>query len=146
MSAKLSRSAMFAVLARKIPFLFNANAVKTLAAKNELSIEDASEALNSVDQKMDDRIIDAHAKMVRQQFYGAVKFEAMLAAAKEDERLLYDEFLRVDNDRDKIIAQINERFNGDFNALLNVVKTSAPAEDVQVSEIEKLSRVKIVPA
>jgi hypothetical protein len=141
----MNMSGVIAHFAKRLPNLFSRESINALVRNNDVSLEHARESLEAVDMyenAHDKNISTAETidKMQKLGFYANVKFEAMLEAAKEDERLLYDQFVTIDNARNEAMAKIIDKKEDDVNAVLNSLKT---LPKVDPKEIDSLIQIKV---
>lgn len=142
----MDSSNLFLLLAKRVPRLFSKESVNELVSQNKISFEHAKESLASIDltdltkkAETNTNTTSTMEKMDKLGFYAQVKFEAMLESAKEDDRMLYDDFVEIDNQRNKIIAEIASKREGDVNSLLNALKTLPNVESNEIDEMISLS-------
>ncbi len=131
---------LITVFTKKLPHIFSKESITDLITKNKISFIQAKESLAAIDLTSEayDKDISTDSivsKMQKLGFYANVKFEAMLESAKEDERMLYDEFVNLDNARNKIISEIVSKKEGDINALLQAIKTLPGVNEKEIDEL-----------
>jgi hypothetical protein len=127
----MNNSNIIAFLAKEIPGLLSKESINDLVSKNDISYDAAMESLNFITAdfgkeakdggvKTDDDLLAKHAKFG---FLSSAKFKAELESSRQDERLLFEEFIRVDAARDALIAKISERQEALINNVLHHLKT-----------------------
>jgi hypothetical protein len=72
--------------------------------------------------------------------FANVKFQALVDLAKKDDSLLYNEFVEVDNARDRVAADVVSKYEHDFNSFLVALQTT---EGVDKSIVDSLIQTKI---
>ena len=119
-----------AVLANKFPNLFKKNSIESLVASNKISYQTAMDAITSIESNsaMDGfdmekgtetpLIDDAIAREI-----AGTKFKAMLEQLKKDDTFMFDEFVSLDNARNKLAAEIIAKNESNFNLFLEELKT-----------------------
>ena len=134
----MSKSKVLSYIAKKLPGLMSREAVETLVASNELSWESANAIITNID--MQARAVESEgavkhvdiansskmdiAKDATAHHFANIKFEALLQKIQEDDTLQYDEFVKLDNERNKIVADIINKHEADLNIMLNQIKTT----------------------
>lgn len=134
---KSTSSSILKLITTRIPALFSKESISAITAKNEMSFEDANEALAVLAK---DNNVDTQSKMQKLGYYGNVKLDAMLEACKDDERLIYEEFVKLDEKRDAILAKIVSKFDDQIGILLESIKETSGAN---ASEIDTFIKTKV---
>ena len=132
--ANLSSAVKF--LSNKFNGIFSKESIEELIAKDKISFEAAAEALTvmpeglrssestvetvDISSKQEDII----NKKALQNYYEGVKFEAMLDQIKQDDTLLATEFNNVNNALTRIKAEIVQKYENNYNVLLEEIKTT----------------------
>ncbi len=132
--ANLSSAVKF--LSNKFTGVFSKESIEELVSKDKISYEAAAEAISAMpdalrssesavetikmttDQKTD------IAKKALQKYFEDVKFEAMIDQIKKDDTLLATEFNNLDNALTRIKAEIVQKYEKDYNILLEEIKTT----------------------
>ena len=80
------------------------------------------------------------AKDAMAHHFANIKFEALLQKIQEDDTLQYDEFVKLDNERNKIVADIINKHEADLNIMLNQIKTTG---GVNADAVDALIQTKL---
>lgn len=64
-----------------------------------------------------------------------VKINAMLEGIKKDDTMLYTEYVNVEKARERILAEIVQKEEGNFNTLLNEIKTTTGADKALLDKL-----------
>ena len=142
----MDTSVLVAFLAKTVPGLLKKESINKLVADNKLSFESANEAIHAIESNGDSTAAGAAEqkqvleKLALNSFLADTKFKAELIAVQEDDRFLYEEFQRVDNERDKIIAKIAEKQEATISIMLQHLST-IPGSDIEL--IKSLQGLKL---
>ena len=132
----LAQSNIIRRFVRTFPGLFSKEAVTALVGNNSVSLEAASDIATIMATAEDGVIInplDAAGAKVRsvQDF----KLASALEISKLDDRNLYDEFLKVDEQRSKIVSTIASRYGDDVHTVLGIIKGSPGVKPKEIDDI-----------
>lgn len=131
-------------LFRTFPKVFTRESLNSLIRNHNLSMEalnDAAAVLAESEANPTVEISPLAEANVKSQSVSDFKLASALEIAKDDDRLIYDEFLQVDAQRNALVAKIAARYQDDVNAILNVAKT---ADGTDAREIDNLIHSDIV--
>lgn len=149
----MSKSSTISFLASKLPGTFTKESIESLVMNNSITFADAKEALSSIESITPDKgATDStkvqmveEAKMATEKdamarLFAGIKFQALLKEVQDDDTLAYQEFVNLDNARNKIIADIVAKHEPDFNILLQEIKTTG---GTNAEAIDKLITTKL---
>lgn len=149
----MSKSKVLSYIAKKLPGLMSREAVENLVSNNELTWESANAIITNID--MQARAVESNgaahvdiaaaskmdiAKDAMAHHFANIKFEALLQKIQEDDTLQYDEFVKLDNKRNEIVAAIINKHEPDLNILLNQIKTTG---GVNADAVDALIQTKL---
>lgn len=137
----LSETAKY--LSKQFPGIaFNKEAVESLVTNDKISYEAAANLVADIDTAashgvqsrssesdvspvdVDSKLEEMVGKKAVDHWFKDVKLGAMLEAIKKDDTLLYTEFVNNDKARERIMSEIVKKEEGNFNTLLNEIKTT----------------------
>lgn len=136
----LSETAKY--LSKKFPGIaFNKDAVENLVTNDKISYEAAANLVADIDTAasngisrsseastspvdVDGKLEEMVGKKAVDHWFKDVKLGAMIEAIKKDDTLLYTEFVNNDKARERIVSEIVKKEEGNFNTLLNEIKTT----------------------
>jgi hypothetical protein len=143
-----NNSKIIALLAKAVPGLLSRNSVNALVEENSISYLHAQEAMDAVtdatvvDPSGSDGEVskggDVLEKNAKLGYLSEAKFKAMLQAAQEDERFLYQEFQTIDRARDELIAKIASKEEPQINAVLHHLQTVAGVDQGIAQQLQGL--------
>lgn len=147
-----SKTIMF--MAKVFPGVFSKESVEKMVVADQISIEAAGACFVQAEARSAEAVQgsgvptdglegidkDALDKIAKEQYFANVKFQAMLSQLKEDDTFLHDEFVSIDNARNKAIADIVATRERDFNMMLQSLKT---ADGVDKEVIDSLLQTKL---
>lgn len=130
-------------LIKTYPKLLSKESLDTIIGNRMLSMEGINEAYLVVDTNENKEVtIDPVVEQgIKSRSVSDFKLQTALDVAKDDDRNLYDEFLRVDQQRSELISKIAGRYQSDVNSLIGSIK-SVPG--VNSREIDNLVKTDIV--
>ena len=64
-----------------------------------------------------------------------VKINAMLEAIKKDDTMLYTEFVNLEKARERLLAELSQKSEADFNTLLNELKTTSGVDKALLDKL-----------
>lgn len=125
------KNTILRALVRRFPGLVTRETAHSLLRNDVISQEAAADIISVTEttdpehanQKNNGSIIPADS-------ISDFKLDAALEILKIDDRTTYDEFLRVDSDRNALVAKIVGNYNNDVNLIIGVLKT-APGTDIK---------------
>ena len=142
------------IISTKFPNAFNKKVVENLVINDKISFESAanlvanidarhanegsrsSESNNSAVSKLNE---DSVTDKAVDNFFKEVKLSAMVEGVKKDDTLLYTEYLNLTNARERVLSEIVKKEEGNFDQLLNELKTTG----ADASVIDKLLNTKV---
>ena len=132
--ANLSSAVKF--LSNKFTGVFSKESIEELVSKDKISYEAAAEAISAMPDALrssesavetvkmtNDQKTDI-AKKALQKYFEDTKFEAMIDQIKKDDTLLATEFNNLDNALTRVKAEIVQKYEKDYNILLEEIKTT----------------------
>ena len=130
-------------LSSKFPgIIFSKESVENLVTRDKISYEAAanmvadidassvagsrsSEGANTSPVDISGEEIDKMIGAQAVKFYlKDVKIKAMLEAIKKDDTMLYTEYVNIEKARERLLAELAQKSEADFNTLLNEIKTT----------------------
>lgn len=130
-------------LSSKFPgIIFSKESVENLVTRDKISYEAAanmvadidassvagsrsSEGTNTSPVDISGEEIDKMIGAQAVKFYlRDVKIKAMLEAIKKDDTMLYTEYVNIEKARERLLAELAQKSEADFNTLLNEIKTT----------------------
>ncbi len=151
----MSKSNVLSYISECLPGIFSKECVEELVTRNELSWEAANSIVTDIDLSESARSSESTAVKHKniadvdnmgiaedafKRHYANVKFEALLNKIQDDDTLMYDEFVNIDNARNKIMSDIIAKHENDLNVMLNQVKTTG---GVNAAAIDALIQTKL---
>ena len=124
------------VVAKQFPKSFSPESVQQMIENGIISYESAANLLSIIDpsmaseadnfMEMGDKPNTAqdHIREAKARYFEDLKFKALLECVKEDDTMLYEDFVSVDNARRQIMAKIVQQKEGALNDMLNEVKAA----------------------
>lgn len=125
------------VVAKKFPKAFSSESIQRMIEEEMISFESASNLLAITDGSISKEdmvqfggITDTpqssedHIRVAKTKYFEDLKFKALLECIKEDDTLLYEEFVEIDNARKSLMNKIITREENKFNTLLSQVKSA----------------------
>ena len=146
---KLSSAVKY--LSKNLPNMFGKASIEELVSKDKISYESASEAITLMSEKamsteattavkIDNEDKTNIATKALQQYFENTKFGAMVEAIKEDDTMLYTEYQNIENARARIMAEIVQKEEFNYNTLLNELKT---VKNTNTELLDKLIQTKV---
>lgn len=152
----MSKSKVLSYISKCLPGIISKESVEELISRNELSWEAANSIVSDLDmagarstESSDTKVVHKDIADVKdmgiaedafKRHYANVKFEALLNKIQDDDTLMYDEFVNIDNARNKIMSDIIAKHETDLNIMLNQLKTTG---GTNASAIDALIQTKL---
>lgn len=147
--ADLSSTVSF--LTKSFSGVFDKKSIESLVVGDQISYQCAAEAVSAIDLD-GSRGLEATSavnisgqakediqKKANELYLKNVKLDAMINQVKEDDTLLYTEFMNLENLRKEVIGRIVQKEEFNLNQLLNECKTAGAKAEV----IDELVQTKV---
>jgi len=141
-------------LSSKFPgIVFSKEAVEDLVTRDKISYEAAANMVADIDtasaagarssegSKVSpiDVSNDDLEKMIGAQavkyYLKDVKINAMLEAIKKDDTMFYTEYVNIEKARERLLAELAQKTEADFNTLLNEIKTTTGTDKTLLDKL-----------
>ena len=143
-------SSVVPFLTSRLPGLFNKKSIEALVLADKISFESAAEAMSVIDSasissesasagsngevtKSDTSVMQGKNDIEAQ--YKGIKFDAMLQAVKQDDTLLYTEYVNIENALKRIKSEIVAKEENNLNQLLNEIKTTTGDSNSMIDDL-----------
>ena len=139
----INLSNVVSFLSKKFPgIVFSRESVESFVTQDKISFEAAANLVADIDSANSngatgvegakvspiDVANDDISKMVGAQavnyYLKDVKINAMLEGIKKDDTMLYTEYVNLEKARERLLAEIAQKEENNFNTLLNEIKTT----------------------
>lgn len=138
-------------LADKFPGVFSRESVEELVTRDKISYECAANVVAAIDSSAASRSsegtkvspidvgnddLDAMVgKQAVNYYLKDVKIKAMLESIKKDDTMLYTEYVNMEKARERILAEMVQKYEYDFNTLLNEIKTTTGTDKALLDKL-----------
>jgi hypothetical protein len=138
------KSAILRKIIHGAPGIMNKEAVKTLITdpvQSIFGIEDGADAIADVEMN-EGKVLEGDKKVdeLHLDIFPNVKLSAELEAAKNVNRMLYDDFTDAYLSLDGITKKLDEQFGDEISILLDEIKT---IDGVNVSTVDKVKDLQV---
>lgn len=149
---KLSNTVKF--LSNKFPgVIFSKESIEQLVTRDKISYECAANMVADIDAAASAGARSSEGstvspinvksedldKMIGKQaveyYLKDVKINAMLEAIKKDDTMLYTEFVNLEKARERLLAELSQKSEADFNTLLNEIKTTSGVDKALLDKL-----------
>lgn len=133
---QLAQNNIIQRFARTFPGFLSKESVSNLVSSESVSLHTAADLTSIIASAEDGVTINpldeagAKARSVTD-----FKLQSALEIVKLDDRTLYDEFLKVDEQRQKIVNTIASRYSDDVHAVLGIIKNTGGVSPKEIDEI-----------